>query len=157
GAVPPLTPLTPLAMFNGQIITALGRLWRGEPPGEPCARLLTPDQTREALRRERARCDRGGRLSVVGFTARGKGPARDALGRLARLLQGQLRATDVLGWLGDERLCVVLPATPPEGAQAVAERGRQLLPAGGAAPAYTVLTYPRPGVNGAGSPRPEAP
>ena len=73
-------------------------------------------------------------------------PARDrrghtTLSRVANYLRSRLRATDELGWLDDEALCVVLSATLPTGAWKIAEAIRSDWSAE-EMPEFTVYYYP---------------
>jgi hypothetical protein len=127
-------------MFLSRWLTALGRLWR-RPRPDGLRGLPSPDQTQRAIQREQARADRSDTiLSVVTFTP----PRRDAraafLAVLARVLQARLRSTDRIGWLDEERLCAVLPDTPPEGAWQVVKDVCQALPT--SAPRCAVYRFP---------------
>jgi lipopolysaccharide/colanic/teichoic acid biosynthesis glycosyltransferase len=79
-------------------------------------------QFRRVLARERSRSDRSGdRFSLIAFASREADSAAEMQQRLVKLLRRRLRLTDEIGWLDDEKLGVVLPATPPRGAWHLAD------------------------------------
>jgi lipopolysaccharide/colanic/teichoic acid biosynthesis glycosyltransferase len=101
--------------------------------------LHGPEQTRLVLGRERARADRNGdRVSVVTFVCP-SGPVWDYL---VPVFKRRLRATDEIGWMGPERLCIVLPGTDDLGAAKVIESVLEQLPADAPIPTTTIYTYP---------------
>jgi lipopolysaccharide/colanic/teichoic acid biosynthesis glycosyltransferase len=98
---------------------------------------------RKILDRERARADRtGAPLSVIAFAVRGEAVEHVAVAWLAKILASRLRATDVAGWLGDGRVCAVLPATLPAGAARVVKDVRLNFPAHLPLPLCMVYSYP---------------
>ncbi len=61
---------------------------------------------------------------------------------LAKLLPDRLRMTDEAGWLDDDRVCAILPFTPPGGAVKVADDLCLLFPENVPPPICTVFAYP---------------
>jgi lipopolysaccharide/colanic/teichoic acid biosynthesis glycosyltransferase len=77
---------------------------------------------RRLLARERARSDRSGdRFSLIAFAPRDLDSAAEMQRRLVKVMRRRLRLTDEIGWLDDQQLGVVLPATPPRGAWHLAD------------------------------------
>ena len=88
------------------------------------------------LRHERARADRnGGGFSLAVFPM-----GLDAA--LGRRIHAAMRSIDELGWIDDESVGVILPATTLSGAHAFARRVVESAPHGGEKPIYTVYEYP---------------
>lgn len=106
------------------------------------ADLLTPEQTRKALARERNRAERTGtELSVVSFHAPGPDGGRPALLALVEVLLARLRTSDEVGRRSEHEVCALLLATPSENARKAIERVFDQLPAGITRPSYTVSSY----------------
>jgi lipopolysaccharide/colanic/teichoic acid biosynthesis glycosyltransferase len=63
-------------------------------------------------------------------------------GALGSCLQTRLRCTDDVGWLDQERLAVILPDTPADGARKVAGKLCMACPDHLPPPLYTIYTYP---------------
>ncbi|MEX0679225.1 MAG: sugar transferase [Pirellulales bacterium] len=83
--------------------------------------LLSVDQLRNILSRERARADRSGLgFVMLKFTPGAEATSQDTLVRLAKILKSRLRCTDEAGWLGEQQVGVVLPGTSVTGARSVA-------------------------------------
>ncbi|MBN1837415.1 MAG: hypothetical protein JW820_16290, partial [Spirochaetales bacterium] len=74
------------------------------------------EEFREIIRYERARAGRSGSCyALVSLELGGLLSKRRDLRRLLRTLHQRIRATDVLGWLDDQTLSVLLPATGLQG------------------------------------------
>src|SRR5262245_40409028 len=77
---------------------------------------------RRVLARERSRSDRSGdRFSLIAFAPRDANTAVTMQQQLVKILRRRLRLTDEIGWLDDEKIGVVVPATPPRGAWHLAD------------------------------------
>jgi len=128
-------------MLLAKIVAAARRVFRrtARPVLEG---LLSPEQTRKVLERERARADRTAeRFAVLTFTPFRGRPATDVWGKLVQALRSRIRFTDEVGWLEDGQLCAVLPGTGTEGARKVlADVNEQQ--ATDSSLACTVHTYP---------------
>ena len=101
------------------------------------------ERLRAILERKRKRTDRTGEeFSLLAFTTRGR-KTRAATGdRLAAILQQRLRPADEVGWLEDEVIGVVLPATGGAAAWRVAEEVCRGFPPDCPPPACTVYCHP---------------
>jgi lipopolysaccharide/colanic/teichoic acid biosynthesis glycosyltransferase len=105
--------------------------------------LKTADLTRAALAVARSAADRTGQcLSVVVFRPRTADAAAATWALLSDVLADRLRMTDEAGWLDDERVCAILPFTPPAGAAKLAEDVCGLFPPGLPKPVCAVYSYP---------------
>jgi lipopolysaccharide/colanic/teichoic acid biosynthesis glycosyltransferase len=104
--------------------------------------LLSAIQFGRVLVRERARSDRtGDRFCLLTFSPR-EGESGAELARpLANVLRERLRTTDEAGWLDQQRIGVMLPATSPRGAWLVAEDICKLLTIS-PPPSCRVYSYP---------------
>jgi lipopolysaccharide/colanic/teichoic acid biosynthesis glycosyltransferase len=130
-----------------QAIAAITRLWQ-RPSAGVLGALLSVEQTRKALHRERCRSDRsGGCFSLLCFTPRNGD--RSIYLRLLPLLGQRLRTTDEIGWLDEERIGVLLHDTDSSGAWTVAGSIERLLPPDVPPPLCVVYSYPH---TGAGEP-----
>ncbi|MFV1967312.1 MAG: sugar transferase [Pirellulaceae bacterium] len=90
-------------------------------PSRETGNLLTVEQFRRVLERERSRADRTGTtfgIVAIRLTTRGEA-------RLASRITGRLRVTDVAGRLADRRLGILLADTPPEGARRFCDHLRE--------------------------------
>ncbi|HZZ30152.1 MAG TPA: sugar transferase [Pirellulales bacterium] len=84
--------------------------------------LRSVEQMRGIVERERSRADRIGiEFAVIKFTPSEAASAKKMFEILAEILQGRLRCTDEIGWLGPLQLGVVLPSTPADGARVLAD------------------------------------
>lgn len=105
--------------------------------------LLSPEQLDRVLQRERARSDRTGDVfSLAVFAVGGSNADSDTLAHLARILQRRLRLTDDAGLLGEQKIAIVLPATPASGAWTVVDDICVCVPAGLPLPECVVYCYP---------------
>jgi len=105
--------------------------------------LLTPQQMRRTLERERARTDRSGDpFSFLVFTPADPETAPRTLARLAKILRCRLRITDEAGRLDRRRIGVMLPSTSTEGAWKVAKDVCMSFPPGCPPPLCRVYRYP---------------
>ena len=132
---------------------SLRKLWQSllslfvaeEPPPLPWMR--SPERFRAILRNESCRADRReSGLSLVIFNVERSTGANDPLIDLAHVLEGRIRATDELGWLGRGRLGVLLPETSEESAHEFigAVRALQQTEAGSPVPAFEIALYAYP-------------
>ena len=109
--------------------------------------ILSPEQTRKVLVRERARADRTGeRFAVVIFNSHGSELGPGAWGDLGKVLKGRLRLTDEVGWLAAGQVCLILGGTGTEGAYKV---GKDIGERRGDFPTLrcTIYEYPSGGSN----------
>lgn len=129
-----------LADLIGRFRGRLGaELWRDG--------LFRPREMRRILRREQARTDRtGDPFAVLVFTVRPSSEQRETLRQVARIVRRRIRLTDEAGWLDDERIGVVLPSTPAQGAWTVADDVCLALPSDLELPNCEVYVYPAPRV-----------
>ncbi|MFM2067295.1 MAG: hypothetical protein RLZZ584_2204 [Pseudomonadota bacterium] len=111
--------------------------------------LVRPDVFAHALRHERHRAERtGAALSVLVFRPTPDGAAGDLPGdraagapaRLADIVRGTKRTTDILGWVGGDTLVVLCPDTGAGGCRNLLGRITRL--AGGGPCDGVVATYP---------------
>ena len=94
------------------------------------------------LERERARTDRTGvGFSLLVFSSN-SASGLDTLEHVAEILRRRLRLPDVAGWMDEQRIASLLPATPACGAWKVAEDVCSELPPGMTAPEPKVYYYP---------------
>jgi lipopolysaccharide/colanic/teichoic acid biosynthesis glycosyltransferase len=104
-----------------KMMVAVRRVFRAAPPDDAGV-LCPPQQLQRVLVRERSRAERTGEpLSVVTFTPRLPERRAAAVACLAQALRARLRITDDAGWLDEQDICAVLPATTAEGAWKVAD------------------------------------
>lgn len=81
--------------------------------------LLNRESFQAELERERMRVDRNdGVFSLMVITTPQQNAA--AIERLAEVLRGRIRRTDTAGWFDHERVGVILPDTPSQGAYKLA-------------------------------------
>jgi GGDEF domain-containing protein len=104
--------------------------------------LHSANQTAVIIERERSRADRtGSGFSLMVITCIESQQRKAALVRFADYLTTRIRLSDELGWLADNKLAIVLPATEPSGAWRLAEL-RQDERSGAHAFDYKVYSYP---------------
>lgn len=105
--------------------------------------LRSNKQMAERIREESARSDRSGReFSLVLFRVKRRQRFSVARHRVARVLQGRCRTTDVIGWFSDQCLCALLPDTPIEGARAFAGGICDLVALTSPRPLWAAYSYP---------------
>lgn len=105
--------------------------------------LYSHDQLRAILARERGRADRNGHeFSFVVFDMGDAEADNPATHRLVEALICRVRSTDEAGWFDEQRLGVVLPDTPTEGAWKLADDICQMIAATAPSPVCMVYTYP---------------
>jgi lipopolysaccharide/colanic/teichoic acid biosynthesis glycosyltransferase len=105
--------------------------------------LLSEQEFRRLLERERARSDRTGeRFSLLTFEAREEGTRLATFRRLAVILRHRVRSTDDLGWLDERRMAALLPCTPPCGAWKLADDVCLRFSLNDMPPLCTVYAYP---------------
>lgn len=116
--------------------------------GEAARRVLTQEQLRMVLMRERLRSDRSGLpFCVLVFGPRESEDALAAFGPLLDLLLRRLRTTDEVGWLDPNRLAAVLPYTGEEGAWKLADDLLLQWGTNSEPPWCEVHAYPGPGAD----------
>jgi lipopolysaccharide/colanic/teichoic acid biosynthesis glycosyltransferase len=95
------------------------------------------------LRHERARADRSdGHFALIAMRLSAHPEEKHELPRLVQALSQRIRVTDVLGWLDDQTLSVLLPGTDPEGARVfIGNLNKQYL-AGRQPVLVTIFCYP---------------
>ena len=107
--------------------------------------LLSQDQFRSVLERERMRADRmGNSLSLLVITPPARPQRRRHIQRLAQILSSRLRATDVAGRLGRCQVGALLPNTTADAAWRVAEEVRDTFDSGDTQLKCDVLSHPFP-------------
>ena len=107
--------------------------------------LFRPSEMQRIVRREQARTDRtGDPFAVLVFAVKPSLEQRDTLRHVAQILQRRVRLTDEAGWLDAQRIGVVLPSTPAQGAWTLADDVCLALPADVELPACEVFVYPAP-------------
>jgi lipopolysaccharide/colanic/teichoic acid biosynthesis glycosyltransferase len=95
------------------------------------------------LYRERARSDRSGNpFSLLIFSPRQSPWPSDGVAFLVGILRKRLRCYDEFGYLDGERVGVVLPDSPPDGAWKVADDVLAAYPMDGEPPHCEVYAYP---------------
>jgi lipopolysaccharide/colanic/teichoic acid biosynthesis glycosyltransferase len=105
--------------------------------------MHSAEQMRKVLQRERARADRTGQeVSLATFTPRSRQALPATAACLLKILKGRLRSTDELGWLDEQRICVVFPNTGPRGAWTVVDDVGRMLPADVLPLRCQVYSYP---------------
>ncbi len=130
-------------MFNNSLLKAVARFLE-LPQEEPYLKdLPTPEQSRKALERERARSDRtGAKLSLATFNAVNPDTEKRTLTCLVQLLQARLRNSDEIVWLSEHEIGVFLIATPAAGAWKVIDEVLARFPDDIPRPNCVVYTYP---------------
>lgn len=129
-------------MLNHRYIKTVARILGWNQDSSWPEDLLTPDQTRLALERERNRAERTGtELSVVTFFAPASDSQRSSLFSLAHTLKSRLRNTDEIGRLSEHQVCAMLLATPQAIAEKVIEKVLDQLPTSVARPHYVVASF----------------
>jgi lipopolysaccharide/colanic/teichoic acid biosynthesis glycosyltransferase len=108
------------------------------------ASLLSAEQMRRILERERLRADRSRScFSLLTLTFHsGNKRTNPPAAELARLFRDRLRATDDAGWLSAGRIGIVLPETPGSGAWKLCEDICDRLPSTVQKPQCEVFVYP---------------
>ena len=100
--------------------------------------FLPPRYMTRALEMERSRSDRSGSIfCLVLFDF-----AADHLEELSGILQKRIRMTDVPGLVSDGRVALLLPETPLEGAEKLADDLCALFPANWDQPEVEILVHP---------------
>ncbi len=129
-------------MFLPNLIIAAKRAGRSS-ASNGLDQIRPASEFQRLLDRERSRCDRTGEeFSVVIFTPSDPRTRSDVLHHLARSLSRRLRRTDDAGWMGVDRLGVLLPCTLAQGAWKVADGTCLGFPAGLPLPVCEVYSYP---------------
>jgi len=103
--------------------------WRfATTPHDPAAPLHTADRMQGLLTRERMRSDRGNsNFALLSFTFP-RPCGNEELATLAHVFATRLRATDDAGILAADRVGIILPETPADGAWKLAEDLVELFP-----------------------------
>lgn len=135
----------------------LNRFWSGIAPLTPRVKALFPDEIQAApvflktIERERARCDRNGQtFSVLSYEMIDESGTEQAGEDFCAFLVKRTRAMDTLGWFDERHLAVLLPETPPTGAQVVALAVAEAFAFSPAFPQCRIFSYPAaeaPGIN----------
>ena len=102
--------------------------------------IHSPETIKAILHRECARCERSG--SEFCLIMIDPGPDAMALNRLGLLLSGHVRQADEIGFMDENRLCVLLTYTVPAGAELFMGRFMQLAEAIGEKPITELYVYP---------------
>jgi hypothetical protein len=94
----------------------------------PTDGLLTVEQFRRVLERERCRADRTGtKFTTIAIGMGAADETRTASKKLASHLVQRLRMSDAAGWLGDGRVGILLADTEEEGARQFCRQLREQL------------------------------
>lgn len=115
--------------------------------------VLESERFNRVIERERSRSDRNSHgFSMVVFSITGGDGDRVVSLELAKILQNRMRLTDVVGWIGGDRMGVLLPDTHPDGARKFSDHIRcAMVNRFGIAPECLVYGYPEDlGPDGAG-------
>lgn len=117
---------------------------RGKRPTS-VAGLLTAEELRQAMERERMRADRSGvPFAVLVLDIHRPSRTQDAklAAAAAQALVSRLRATDLAGYCEDGRLAAILPATSELGAHVLAQRVTEAVGLDDSELPYEVFLYP---------------
>lgn len=111
--------------------------WRG------ADQFLLPQRHFEAaLRRERLRADRNSTNFSMLLLTFGRRDGAAVFKTTADILEQRIRETDLPGWLKERTIGVVLPDTPVEGANKLADDLRRLLADRHVSPRFSIHHYP---------------
>jgi lipopolysaccharide/colanic/teichoic acid biosynthesis glycosyltransferase len=103
--------------------------------------VYPPDEFRVIFEREKARVDRNSHVfSLVTFSLNGGGTL--AAKALLAETEHRLRRTDVIGWIDNKRIGVILPDTPAVGARKVAVSVCEAASHHACKPSWGVSVYP---------------
>jgi hypothetical protein len=129
-------------MLNAKIAAMLRRHRHRREVKNARKALLSADQIHNILKREREFAERtGAPLTVATFAVREQSEAAATVAWLAIILKGRLRCLDAFGWLDDQRLCAVFPATPIQGAWKVVDDVCRIFPLTISPPVCDVYSY----------------
>jgi len=105
--------------------------------------IYSVERFRDILERERARADRNEHpFSMVDFEVGDSETDSNQVRNLAYVLTNRIRTVDEVGWLGNQRIGVLLPYTPATGARKLADDVCQKISVRSLPPKYTIHTYP---------------
>lgn len=117
--------------------------WRqASTPQTPTNALHSTDRMQGLLLRERMRSDRGNSTFALLTLTFSHSMRSVELNALAEILSARIRATDDAGMLSADRVGIILPETPEEGAWKLANDIVALLPQALRGVACDVFTYP---------------
>ncbi len=115
---------------------------------DPAASLHTIDRMQSLLARERMRSDRGNsQFALLTFTSASSFDPHE-LSTLTQVFAARIRATDDAGLLSSDRVGVILPETPADGAWKLASDLLERLPEESRDLDCEVFTYPTDDSNG---------
>jgi len=101
------------------------------------------------LEDERTRSDRTGcEFSVITFEASNSKPDNSSIRCLNKILNRRTRSCDEIGLIDENRLCVILPETPTDGAQILADNICKAINSEKIHLKYTVCSYQSGWING---------
>ena len=103
------------------------------------------EEFKRTLERERGRADRNhhGFALVIYEVPDERREQKDTLYALGRVLKRRIRATDIVGWLGVDRLAVLLPETYEEGVKRFVDHiGSEFARLNRPVPPHKIRTYP---------------
>jgi lipopolysaccharide/colanic/teichoic acid biosynthesis glycosyltransferase len=105
--------------------------------------LRSTGELQAVIERERAIVDRHGNVfSLLGFDVGNTTLEGISIQHLVRILRCRVRSTDEVGWLGGQRIGVVLPYTSSHAARKLADDVCKLVASSAPPPTYTVYSYP---------------
>lgn len=106
-------------------------------------RVCSPKEFLEILDCERSRSDRTGRgFSLVIFEVEKPKDAAALPPLLCSLLTRKVRCYDEIGWIDEQHIGAILPATPVEGALRFADNICRFMTPKECHPKYSVIVYP---------------
>ena len=105
--------------------------------------IYSAKELQAILKYERARADRASsQFSLVALGLNGHQEDKHEPQTLIQALQDRIRTTDILGWLDDQRLGVLLPGTDPKGARVFAVNFEKHYYGERQPAPFTVYSYP---------------
>jgi lipopolysaccharide/colanic/teichoic acid biosynthesis glycosyltransferase/GGDEF domain-containing protein len=129
-------------------VQTVSRYFRSLQTGGSVLRLsgvMETEEFKRVLERERGRADRNhhGFALVIFDAPSDNREQKDALYALGRVLKRRIRATDIVGWLGADRLAVLLPETYEEGGLRFVDHIRsEFARLSRPVPSHKIRTYP---------------
>jgi len=115
------------------------RHWFGDNPWHG---IEPPETFRAVVEREKARVDRNSHMfCLLTLNVHDQGDA-GRVRSLIKTVSARKRKTDVIGWIDESRVGVILPDTPPQGAQIVGASVCKNLTSDAWHPTWEVYAYP---------------
>jgi lipopolysaccharide/colanic/teichoic acid biosynthesis glycosyltransferase len=101
-----------------------------------------PNEFRTIVDREKARVDRNNHMFCLLSLSMDDDGNRMRVNALVRTASKRLRKTDVIGWIDEHRIGIILPDTPPTGARTVGSSICRSLESDVWHPSWDVYVYP---------------